>query len=36
MELVVRAGDHGFDAKASLEDQWLKEGLEKVTKLWLS
>lgn len=36
VELVVQPGEHGFDGEATLETPWLKEGLEKVTTLWLS
>ena len=33
--LHVEPGDHGFDAVATLETPWLKEGLKHVTKQWL-
>ena len=32
----IESGDHGFDAGATLETLWLKEGLEFVTNAWLS
>ncbi|KAL4884560.1 Alpha/Beta hydrolase protein [Aspergillus karnatakaensis] len=35
MRVVVRPGDHGFDALATLEDGWLREGLEFVSAEWL-
>jgi len=35
VELIVQPGEHGFDGEATLESPWLKQGLEKVTKLWL-
>ena len=35
VELVVEPGEHGFDGTATLNTPWLKQGLEKVTKLWL-
>lgn len=28
-------GEHGFDAEAKLEDEWMQRGLEGVTKAWL-
>ncbi|CAG8903137.1 unnamed protein product [Penicillium egyptiacum] len=30
-----RDGDHGFDFAATLETDWLKEGLEVISKAWL-
>ena len=36
VELVVQPGEHGFDGEVSLNTPWLKNGLEKVTKVWLS
>jgi hypothetical protein len=35
VELVVQPREHGFDVEAGLEAPSLKQGLEKVTKLWL-
>lgn len=35
VDLIVQPGEHGFDGVATLETPWLKQGLEKVTKLWL-
>lgn len=28
-------GDHGFDADATLETPWLRDGLERISKMWL-
>lgn len=32
---IVQGGEHGFDTSATLDMPWLKEGLSKVTELWL-
>lgn len=32
---VFRQGDHGFDAGATLQDEWLHEGLEWISAKWL-
>ncbi|CZT50355.1 uncharacterized protein RSE6_11324 [Rhynchosporium secalis] len=31
----VESGEHGFDANATLETPWRKDGLEDVTKAWI-
>ena len=36
VKLTVRAGDHGFDGDATLEDEWLKEDVEFITGYWLA
>ncbi|KAF4632861.1 hypothetical protein G7Y89_g5253 [Cudoniella acicularis] len=36
IDLRTEAGDHGFDMTATLETPWLKDGLTRVTELWLS
>ncbi|KAE8138375.1 Alpha/Beta hydrolase protein [Aspergillus pseudotamarii] len=28
-------GDHGFDADATLQTPWLRDGLERISKVWL-
>jgi len=33
--LAVEEGDHGFDHDVKLETEWVKRGLEGVTKAWL-
>ena len=33
--LYCQDGDHGFDADATLDTLWLKEGLGTITKAWL-
>lgn len=35
VDLQIEQGDDGFDDKATLEMPWLKEGLSRVTELWL-
>ncbi|KAE8453399.1 hypothetical protein EG329_010260 [Mollisiaceae sp. DMI_Dod_QoI] len=35
IDLIIQPGEHGFDAAIALDTPWLKEGLEKATKLWL-
>ncbi|MCJ1388893.1 hypothetical protein MMC18_001744 [Xylographa bjoerkii] len=35
VDLRIRPGEHGFDAEARLDMPWLKEGLGRVTELWL-
>jgi dipeptidyl aminopeptidase/acylaminoacyl peptidase len=37
VDLVIRPGEeHGFDGDLKLdEEEWLRESLKKVTKLWL-
>lgn len=35
VRLAVQPGEHGFDATTSLDEQWLEEELELVTKAWL-
>jgi len=35
VHLYTGPGWHGFDVPESLDNPWLKEGLDKVTKLWL-
>ena len=32
---VFESGEHGFDGEATLETEWLKDGLKEVTKQWL-
>jgi hypothetical protein len=36
IELFIGPGEHGFDYEVTLETPWLKKGLEKVTREWLS
>jgi acetyl esterase/lipase len=31
---VYETGQHGFDRDATLQDQWLKDGLSEVAKFW--
>ncbi|KAK8215747.1 hypothetical protein IWZ01DRAFT_565386 [Phyllosticta capitalensis] len=33
--LAVREGGHGFDAAASVDDEWMREGLRGVVQAWL-
>ncbi|KAJ3578370.1 hypothetical protein NPX13_g2190 [Xylaria arbuscula] len=33
--VAYQPGDHGFDAQATLEDEWLREGLDWVLSQWL-
>ncbi|KAJ2989395.1 hypothetical protein NUW58_g3487 [Xylaria curta] len=33
---AFRPGDHGFDSQATLEDEWLREGLDWVSSEWLA
>jgi dienelactone hydrolase len=35
IDLIVQPGEHGFDAELAGDTPWLKEGLVKVTELWL-
>lgn len=32
--VAIRPGDHGFDALATLNEPWLKQGLDFVTHAW--
>jgi acetyl esterase/lipase len=32
---VFEPGEHGFDGEATLETEWLKDGLKEVTREWL-
>ncbi|KAJ1567102.1 hypothetical protein HK405_007164, partial [Cladochytrium tenue] len=34
VDLVIRPGDHGFDAELSKDTQWLREKLEKISLYW--
>jgi acetyl esterase/lipase len=34
--LRIEPGEHGFDGTATLDTPWLKEGLSRVTELWLN
>ncbi|SPJ92825.1 uncharacterized protein FTOL_13790 [Fusarium torulosum] len=36
IHLAIHPGDHGFDFKATIQEPWLKEGLDFVTGPWLS
>ncbi|RDL37207.1 Uncharacterized protein BP5553_04640 [Venustampulla echinocandica] len=36
IDLRVEPGEHGFDGSATLEMPWLKDGLSRVTELWLN
>lgn len=36
VKLDVRPGGHGFDGDAKIEEQWLKEDEEFITKYWLA
>ncbi|KAK8251128.1 Alpha/Beta hydrolase protein [Phyllosticta capitalensis] len=33
--LAVREGGHGFDAEASVDDEWMRDGLRGVVQAWL-
>jgi acetyl esterase/lipase len=35
VDLRIEPGEHGFDGSATLDMPWLKEGLNRVTELWL-
>lgn len=35
VDLRIRPGEHGFDEKSSVDEEWLKEGLRRVAYLWL-
>jgi acetyl esterase/lipase len=35
VHIYIGPGEHGFDSNATLETGWLKEGLDKVSSLWL-
>ena len=35
VDLRIEPGEHGFDISATLDMSWLKEGLNRVTELWL-
>lgn len=35
VRLTIRTGEHGFDAGAKLDEEWLKEGLEWLEGSWL-
>jgi acetyl esterase/lipase len=35
VDLRIEPGEHGFDGPATLDMPWLKEGLNRVTELWL-
>lgn len=35
VRLYTGPGEHGFDTESRLEEEWLKEGLVKVTDVWL-
>jgi len=32
---ILRPGDHGFDADATLRTPWLQEGIDEIRKPWL-
>lgn len=32
---LFRPGDHGFDSQATLEDEWLRDGLDWISSEWL-
>jgi acetyl esterase/lipase len=36
MDLRIEPGEHGFDAEATLDMPWLKDGLSRATELWLA
>ena len=36
VKLDVRPGGHGFDGDATVEEQWLKEDVEFISKYWLA
>ena len=36
VKVDVRPGNHGFDEDATMEEQWLKEDVEFITKYWLA
>jgi acetyl esterase/lipase len=35
IHLAVRPGDHGFDFKATIDEPWLREGLDFIVGPWL-
>ncbi|KAJ4248776.1 hypothetical protein NW762_012614 [Fusarium torreyae] len=35
LHLAIQPGDHGFDFKATIQEPWLKEGLDFITGPWL-
>lgn len=36
VHVVIQPGDHGFDFTATTKDSWLREGLDFVSRHWLS
>ncbi|KAM0552674.1 hypothetical protein ACHAPJ_007771 [Fusarium lateritium] len=36
LHLAIQPGDHGFDFKATIQEPWLKEGLDFITGPWLN
>lgn len=34
VHVAIRPGDHGFDAMATLDEPWLKEGLDFIADAW--
>jgi acetyl esterase/lipase len=34
LHIAIRPGDHGFDAFATLEEHWLKQGLDFIAQAW--
>ncbi|EOD52779.1 putative alpha beta hydrolase fold-3 protein [Neofusicoccum parvum UCRNP2] len=36
VRVAVRPGDHGFDEDASIDEEWMAEGLDEVVQAWLA
>ena len=36
VRLDVRTGDHGFDGDVTVEDEWVKEDVDFITRYWLA
>lgn len=36
LHVAIRPGDHGFDATATLDEPWLKQGLDFIASAWQS
>ncbi|KAF6823775.1 hypothetical protein CMUS01_10545 [Colletotrichum musicola] len=35
-ELALRDGEHGFDATASIDEDWMRAGMDKLVSAWLA
>lgn len=36
VHLAIRPGDHGFDAAASVNDEWMRKGLDFIEREWIT